>query len=168
METKKTNCDEMGLKLADLLLDPESAPATVVAHVETCDRCQGELAELRATMALMDAWEAPEPNPYFVSKLGARFREEREAAPAGWPLRVFDRIRARLTYGPRPHMRPIAAMALAIMLLLGGGAYVGVTSLEPPAQPAGQAAVVHDLQLLDSNAQLLDQMESLSGSQNGD
>jgi hypothetical protein len=161
METKKTHCGEMGLKLADLLLDPESAPATVVAHVEKCDGCRGELEELRATMGMLDTWAAPEPNPYFVSKLNARFREEREAAPAG----LLEKLRARFAYGPRPHMRPIAAMALTIVLLLGGGAYLGVTNWEQPPQPAGQAAVVHDLQLLDSNAELLDQMEALTGSQ---
>jgi hypothetical protein len=38
-----------------------------------------------------------------------------------------------------------------------------------PAQQTGQnAAVVGDLQTLDNNAQVLDQMESLTGSQNGD
>jgi anti-sigma factor RsiW len=164
METMKTNCGEMGLKLADLLLDPGSAPAAVTAHVEQCEACSAELAELRATMALMDDWEVPEPNPYFVTKTAARFREEREAAPAG----LWERLRARMLYGQRPHVRPLAAMALAIMLLLGGGAYVGVTSLEPPAQP-NRDAVVHDLQLMDSNAQLLDQLEVLSNNQdNGD
>jgi hypothetical protein len=161
METTKINCDEMGLKLAGLLLDPESAPATVVAHVEQCDGCRSELAELRATMALLDTWEGPEPNPYFVTKLGARFREEREAAPAGW----LEKLRARFAYGPRTHMRPIAAMALAVVLLLGGGAYVGLTNMDQPAQPSKDAAVVHDLQLMDSNADLLDQLESLSNSQ---
>jgi hypothetical protein len=55
------------------------------------------------------------------------------------------------------------------MLLLGGGAYLGVTDWMQPAQPAGQdAAVVHDLQTLDSNAQVLDQMEDLSSNQTGD
>jgi hypothetical protein len=160
METTKTKCDEMGLKLADLLLDPESAPAEVKAHAETCDACRGELAELRATMALLDGWEAPEPNPYFVTKLGARFREEREAAPAG----LWERLRARLAYGPRTHMRPIAAMALSVVLLLGGGGYVALTNLEPPKVDR-DAAVVHDLQLMDSNAELLDQLETLSNSQ---
>ena len=46
--------------------------------------CQGELEELKATMQLLDAWKAPEPSPYFLTRLGARMREEREAAPAGW------------------------------------------------------------------------------------
>jgi anti-sigma factor RsiW len=160
METMKTNCGEMGSKLADLLLDSGSAPAAVTAHVEHCDACRSELAELRATMALMDGWEAPEPNPYFVTKVTARFREEREAAPAGF----WERMRARMIYGQRPHVRPLAAMALAIMLLLGGGAYVGVTSLEPAPGPKNDA-VVHDLQLMDSNAQLLDQLEVLSNNQ---
>ncbi len=165
METRKMECDKTGLKLADLLLDPQSAPATVVAHVEECDSCRSELEELRATMALMDEWEGPEPSPYFASRLNARFREEREAAPAGW----LERLRARLAYGPPTHMRPIAAMALTIVLLLGGGAYLGITNWEQPPQAPGEAAVVHDLQLLDSNADLLDQMDAITASnQDGD
>jgi hypothetical protein len=166
MDTKTIKCDEMGLKLADLLLDPESASASVVAHVAECDACRSELAELRATMALMDEWEGPEPSPYFVSRLNARFREERDAAPAGW----LERLRAKFAYGPRTHMRPIAAMALTIVLLLGGGAYLGINNWEQPPQPPGEAAVVHDLQLLDSNADLLDQMEAITtpNTQDGD
>jgi hypothetical protein len=54
------------------------------------------------------------------------------------------------------------------MLLVGGGAYLGVTDWMQPAQSTGQAAVVHDLQTLDSNAQVLDQMEALSSNQSGD
>jgi len=153
----------MDAKLADLLLDPESVPAKVQSHVESCEHCQGELAELRSTMALMDAWKAPEPSPYFLSRLDARMREEREAAPASW----FERLRARLTYGPSMHVRPVAAMALAVMLLLGGGTYLGMTDVDQPAPPPGQAAVVHDLQTLDSNAQLLDQLEALSTTNQG-
>lgn len=161
METTKTKCGEMGLKLADMLLDPESAPKAVAAHVAECDGCRAELDELRSTMAVMDAWKAPEPNPYFVSKVGARFREEREAAPAGW----LERVRARMAYGPRAHARPLAAMAMTILLLLGGGAYLGVTNWEQPVQGPHETAVVQDLQLMDNNAQLLDQLETLSANQ---
>jgi hypothetical protein len=60
------------------------------------------------------------------------------------------------------HVRPLAAMALTVVLLVGGGAYLGVTDWEQPANQPGQAAVVHDLQTLDNNAQLLDQMEAMS------
>ncbi|MGB6693589.1 MAG: hypothetical protein WBE56_05355, partial [Terracidiphilus sp.] len=67
------------------------------------------------------------------------------------------------------HVRPLAAMALSVMLLVGGGAYMGVTDLMQPAQqPTQNAAVVHDLQTIDNNAQVLDQLESLSTNSNGD
>ena len=159
MEQMKTNCTEMGSKLADLLLAPDSAPAKVKNHVAECDSCRSELDELRATMALLDTWEAPEPSPYFLSRLDARMREERQAPPASW----LERLRARFAYGPPMHARPLAAMALTAMLLLGGGTYLGVTNWDQP-QPSPEAAVVHDLQSLDSNAQLLDQLESISDS----
>lgn len=116
-------------------------------------------------MGLLDYWEAPEPSPYFVSRLDARMREERLAEPAGW----LARLRARFAYGPTTHVRPLAAMAMTIMLLLGGGTYLGITDWDQTANPPGQAAVVHDLQTLDSNAQLLDQLEALSSANdNGD
>jgi hypothetical protein len=57
-------------------------------------------------------------------------------------------------------------MALTIVLLLGGGTYLGVTDWNQAANPPGQAAVVHDLQTLDNNAQLLDQLEALSSTNN--
>lgn len=153
----------MDEKLSDLLLDPGAAPENVTTHVAACEDCRQQLEELRATMALMDTWEVPEPNPYFMTRFQARLSEERNAAPAGWPARLVARIRARILYGPQLHARPLAAMALTILLILGGGAYLGVTDWEQPAAPSPDAAVVHDLQNLDSNAQLLDQLESISG-----
>ena len=165
MKRMKTNCTGMDEKLADLLLDPHAAPAKVQAHVAECSRCQSELEELKTTMRLLDAWEAPEPNPYFLTRLGARMREEREAAPAGWLAGAIARLRANIAYGPGLHARPLAAMALTVMLLVGGGTYLGVTDWMQPAQPSPQAAVVHDLQTLDNNAQVLDQMEALSSNQ---
>jgi len=158
MEQMKDNCTGMDSKLADLLLDPESAPGKVRTHVEGCDRCRGELEELRATMSLLDAWEAPEPNPYFLSRMEARMREERAAAPQSW----LARLRASFAYGPATHVRPLAAMALTILMLVGGGAYLGVTNWDQPTPPPAPTAVVHDLQMLDSNAQLLDQLEAMS------
>jgi hypothetical protein len=166
MESLKHNCTGMESKLADLLLDPAAAPAKVRVHVEQCEHCQGELAELQATMALLDTWESPEPSPYFLTKLDARMREERQAEPAGW----FARLRARVTYGPSLHVRPLAAMAMAVTLLVGGGAYLGITDIYQTTPKQSQDAyVVHDLQTLDNNAQLLDQMEAMSNSpDNGD
>jgi hypothetical protein len=162
MERKTKKCTEMETRLADMLLAPETVPAKVTTHVAACASCKEELEELRATMALLDTWQAPEPSPYFLTRLNARLDEERQAEPAGW----FERLRARLTYGPQLHARPIAAMALTVVLLLGGGTYLGISNWDQPVAAPPQAAVVHDLQMLDNNAQLLDQLESLSSADN--
>lgn len=163
MEATKNICAGIETKLAELLLDPESVPAAVKAHVDGCDACRRELDELRATMAVLDDWEAPEPNPYFMTRFQARLREEKSAAPAGW----LERLRARLSFGSQMHVRPLAAMALTVVVLLGGGAYLNVYWEQPAPVPA-QTAVVRDLQTLDSNAQLLDQLESISDDQSQD
>jgi hypothetical protein len=169
MKRMKTNCTGMDVELAGVLLDPSPASAKVQAHVAECEHCQSELEELKATMQALDAWKAPEPSPYFLTRLGARMREERDAAPAGWLAGAIARLRATVAYGPGLHVRPLAAVALTVMLLVGGGTYLGVTDWMQPMQQTGQnAAVVHDLQTLDSNAQVLDQMEALTGNQNGD
>ena len=152
-------CTAMEEKLADLLLDPEAAPAKVKTHVAECASCRRELEELRTTMGLMDAWTAPEPSPYFMTRLNARMREEREAPRQSW----LQRVRDRYLFGPQFHTRPLAAMALTVLLLIGGGAYLGMTNIEQPQPPRDpEAAVVHDLQTLDSNAQVLDQLEAIS------
>ena len=152
-------CTAMDEKLADLLLDPGAADAKVKTHVAECASCRQELDELRATMGLMDAWTAPEPSPYFMTRLNARMREEREAPRLSW----FQRMRDRFVYGPQMHAGPLAATALTVLLLIGGGAYLGVTNVEQPAQqPSANAAVVRDLQTLDSNKQVLDQLEAIS------
>ena len=58
---------------------------------------------------------------------------------------------------------------MTIMLLVGGGTYLGVSDWDVPPTDSRQAAVVHDLQLLDKNAQLLDQLEAMSNTnENGD
>ena len=166
MERTNKNCAEVDAKLASLLLDPAAAPAALPGklrmHLAECDRCRRELDELRATMALLETWKAPEPNPYFLTRLKARLREEREAEPQGWLKGGIARLRARFAYGPQTHVRPLAAMALTVILLLGGGTYLGISDWnQPPALP-NQAAVVHDLQTMDNNAQLLDQLENIS------
>jgi hypothetical protein len=162
-------CTEVATRLADLLLDPETAPAKVVEHVAECESCRKELDELKAAVTLLDAWEAPEPSPYFLTRLDARMREERAAEPQGWLARKLAGWRAGFAFGPPMHARPLAAMALTVMLLIGGGTYLSISDLNQPAQPVAPEAVVHDLQTLDNNAQLLDQMEALSSNNdNGD
>ena len=164
METMdKTMCAGMEAKLAELLLDPAAASAKIKAHVDACEGCRAELDALRGTMTAMDAWTAPDPNPYFMTRFEARLREEKNAPPASW----LERLKARWLYGPRMQARPLAAMALTVCVLVGGGAYLNSYWGQPavPAHPATDAAVVHDLQTLDNNAQLLDQLEAISNDQ---
>lgn len=165
----KTNCKMTDEKLADVLLDPRAVPAKVQSHVAECGDCQARVKELEATMQLLDGWEAPEPNAYFMTRLGAKMREEREAAPASWLGRRWVGLRARMAYGGGLQARSLAAMAMTAVLLLGGGAYLGVTDwTSHHAQSNVDVAVVHDLQTLDNNAQVLDQMETLSDNDGGE
>ena len=65
---------------------------------------------LEATFALLDAWQAPEPSPYFDQKLAVRLREEQALAPAGW----FERLKSRLLFNTGRQFRPALAGALGI------------------------------------------------------
>ena len=161
MENLKMNCTEVETKLADLLFDPETVPAKVQAHVSECDSCRTQVADLRTTMNLLDEWEAPEPSPFFMTRMQARMREERDAAPAGWFARKIAAVRASFAYGPVTHTKPLTAMALTVLLLLGGGTYLGMTDWTLTTQQPQQTAVVHDLQLLD-------QLESIADNNNQD
>ena len=67
-------------------------------------------------MSLMDSWEAPEPTPYFDTRLQAMLRGERTAPPANW----LERMRARLLFNNRAYFKPIAATALTVMMAVGG------------------------------------------------
>ncbi len=164
MAKKMTKCDE--LAVAEMLFEPEKASAAVKSHVAECAACTKQLAELRTTMSLLDEWKVADASPYFMTRMGARLNEERRAEPKNVLVRIWN----KLAYGPQRAVRPLAAMALTVMLLVGGGAYVGLSGVwEPQMPPSTNAAVVVDLQNLDSNAQLLDQLEAMSNAQdNGD
>jgi anti-sigma factor RsiW len=149
--------------LVNLLLDQESVPAEVRAHVAGCAECAKELAELKATMAALELWEAPEPSPYFTARMGALLREEQQAEPAGF----FERLRARLMYGSNLHLRPLAAAALVLLLAIGGGTYAGLQSSSHPA-PVAASATVKDLQSLDENAQVFQQLNQLDQQDDSD
>jgi hypothetical protein len=147
-------CRNTKANLEDLLLDPEKVPVEVRKHVEDCPECRQEMAALESTMLALDVWEAPEPSPFFEARMAARLRTERDAAPAGF----FERLRSRLLYSSNLHLRPVAAGALVLLLLIGGGTYVGVVNSNQPANPS---AMVRDLQSLDENSQVFQQLNTL-------
>ena len=147
-------CRMTKANLTNLLLDRDSVPVEVRKHVEECPECRHELAALEATMHALDAWDAPEPSPFFEARMAARLRSEREAQPPGF----FERLRSRLLYGTNMHLRPVAAGALALLLLIGGGTYAGFVNTSQPVTPS---AAVRDLQSLDDNSQVFQQLNTL-------
>jgi hypothetical protein len=76
--------------------------------------------------------------------------------------RQVARLQAGFGGGTQMHTRPLAAMSLTVMLLVGGGVYLDLSDWNQTTRPETQTAVVGDLQTMDSNAQLLDRLESLS------
>ena len=78
-------CENIREELMEVVLSgPEAASPEVQEHLRSCAACAEELASLRQTMALLDEWQAPEPSPYFSSRLRARVRDEAAVQPAGW------------------------------------------------------------------------------------
>jgi hypothetical protein len=126
--------------------------------MESCPSCRAvvdrELASHRATMALLEHWDAPEVSPYFASRMTALLREEQQRPRAG----LVERMRSWLLL-TNLHMKPMAgAAALGLLLAIGGGAYIDLTQNQPAPQAS---ATVRDLQSLDDNAQVFQQMNSL-------
>jgi len=102
-------------------------------------------------MALMDAWQAPEPSPYFDVRLMARVREEK-AKPAGW------------LYWLR---KPALAVSLAVLMVTsatlirfdyssqGSKSGTSVASVNEPG------TAVSDLEALDKNSELYSDFDVL-------
>jgi anti-sigma factor RsiW len=147
------NCQDVRENLIELLTDGPADPQ-VTAHLSQCGDCAAELASLRKTSALLDAWEAPEPSPYFLTRLRAHVKEERQKAPAmfmGW-LR-----------------RPVLAASLATVLAAGGVVY-RLTVGTPPPQPE-PGTPVSDIESLDKNHDLIidtDLVNELTGDPSDD
>ena len=133
------NCENIGERLIDLATGLPTEPQ-VEAHLRACGACAGRLREMRQTMALLDEWKAPEPSPYFDTRLQARLREE-AARPRGW-MQWFR--------------KPALAAVVAVLLVLGGTLYT--TGRHPQsARTVAQmqpGSAVQDLQDLDKNSDL--------------
>ena len=101
------NCEKLRPELMEVVLSgPEKMSAGLREHVHGCAACSDELASFQQTMALLDEWQAPEPSPYFSSRLRARVREEAAKPQFPW----FAWIR-----------RPMVATAAVALVALGAG-----------------------------------------------
>jgi anti-sigma factor RsiW len=150
------NCTICKAALPDLLLDPSAENVAAREHMAACPACAAEFAELTATFALLDTWEAPEVSPYFDQKLAVLLREEQAAPPPGW----FERVRSRLLFNTGRQFRPALVGAMALLLIVGGGG-VGITTFSHQRPVARLSPTVNDLQIIDKNEQALEQVDQL-------
>jgi hypothetical protein len=141
------NCNDIRELMPDLAAGLNAATPEMNAHIQSCTGCTEKLAEFHQTMALLDEWQAPEPSPYFDTRLRARLREEAAKQPVGW----FHWIR-----------RPAMAVSLALLMV------VGVTlfqkgGVQPPevSGPVEPGTAVGDLQALDNNLDLYSNFDVL-------
>jgi len=157
-------CDKLRQEFMEAVLSgPETVSAEAQEHLRTCAACAFELASFQRTMGLLDEWQAPEPSPYFSSRLRARMREQ---APApGW-----------LAWLRRP------VMATAAMALVAAG--VGLLQIGHLRSDHNTLATnsdlvlrnvsnspspaVSDLQYLDKNADLFADFDALDGGESSD
>ena len=144
------NCNDVRENLIELITNGPADPQ-VKAHVSQCSACTEELGSLRKTMALLDEWESPEPSPYFLTRMRAHLKEEREKAPAN----LFGWLR-----------RPLLAAALATILAAGGVGY-RIWVATPPSDNGALA----DMESLDKNHDLIidtDLVNELTGAPSED
>jgi hypothetical protein len=148
------NCNQIRELLPDLAAGMETATPEVEKHIASCAPCAVLLRDFQKTMALLDEWQAPEPSPYFDTRLQARLREETARPAAGW-LNGMSWLR-----------RPAWAMSLAAALFAGALA-IGVSNksylveteamaTQPPSLglPVQPGTAVGDLQALEKNDEL--------------
>ena len=152
------DCKTCHTHLPDLLLDSEYAAAhpEIAGHMDTCTPCREEFNELRATYALLDEFRAPEPSPFFDTRLHARLREEVAAQPEG----MWERMRSFLLFSTGRSFRPAVAGALAVVLAVGGASVAGLHGFRGIAAPQPSSAV-NDLKVLDNNVSAEQQMGQL-------
>ncbi|MCL2660891.1 MAG: anti-sigma factor [Acidobacteriaceae bacterium] len=149
------NCRELKSVLPDLLLNAadSSTESAARAHLASCPACSEELRSMQATFTLLDTWQAPEPSPYFDQRLAVRLREEQQRTPEGW----LERIRTRFLFNTGRQFRPALASALVLVVLLAGGGTVA--NLHHGKTPV--SATVNDLQMFDTNAQVMQNVDML-------
>ena len=149
------NCNEVRENLIVLLAEGHADPA-VTAHVRECSACAQEMESFRKTMALMDEWEAPEPSPYFLTRLRAHVKDEKEKAPVG--TGVFAWLR-----------RPAMAVSMVAVLAAGALIYRLSTPMEGPKPEPGTP--VADVEALERNHDVLmttDLIEEMTGGPSDD
>ena len=135
-------CNEIREMLPDLAAGIGAPASEVNDHLKGCADCSTTLNDFRQTMALLDEWTAPEPSPYFDTRLKARLRDEAATQPVGL-----------LSWWRRP------ALAVSLGLVLAAGIFIlerGGIERHPVPSPMAQAgSAMGDLQMLDKDHDML-------------
>ena len=148
------NCNEIQELLPDLAAGMETPTPEVQKHLASCAGCSAQLSDFQKTMALLDEWQAPEPSPYFDTRLQARLREEMARAPEPWYARLTRFAVLRPAW-----IMSVAAMLFAVALIAGNRSYIVQTdtiATNPPALglPVQPGTALGDLQALERNDDL--------------
>jgi len=161
------NCNQIRELLPELILGAgiETATPEVAGHIASCNNCASALREFQKTMALLDEWQAPEPSPYFDTRLQARMREEMSKPQAAW-----------FNWLPFNWLRHPAWVASLATVLFAGALGLGIAvtqksyifqtesmSTKPPSLglPVQPGTAVGDLQALDRNDDLYADFDTL-------
>ena len=137
-------CKEIQEVMPDLALGLAPVSGENAAHLRTCQSCAEKLSEIQKTMALLDEWQAPEPSPYFDTRLKARLREEQAKTPAGWLAWI---------------RKPVFAAVATVVIALSIG--IGLYKRNSDTQPVQPGTAVSDLQQLDKNHDLYSDFDVL-------
>src|SRR5208283_1546902 len=107
------DCKEIHERMPDLAAGMEASTPEIEKHIASCAACSAQLRDFQKTMALLDEWQAPEPSPYFDTRLEARLREEMARPPARW----FERL-APSQWMRGLLMRPAWTMSVAAVVFM--------------------------------------------------
>src|SRR5271169_575592 len=148
------DCKQIQELLPDLAAGMEVSTPEVQKHIASCAACSAQLHDFQKTMALLDEWQAPEPSPYFDTRLQARLREEMAQPAASWYRRFMPNLWLRPAW-----VGSAAAVIFMVALAIGNKSYLVQTetiatnppSLSVPVQPG---TAVGDLQALEKNDDL--------------
>jgi hypothetical protein len=148
------DCKEIKELLPDLAAGMEVSTPEVQKHIASCDACTAQLHDFQKTMALLDEWQAPEPSPYFDTRLEARLREEMARPAEHWYTRLLPGLRSRPAW-----LTSMATVIFIVALAIGNKSYFVQTetiATRPPAllTPVQPGTAVGDLQALEKNDDL--------------
>ena len=151
-------CEKLRQEFMEAALSgPQAVSPPAQEHLRTCSVCAAEMASFQQTMGLLDEWQAPEPSPYFNTRVLARLREEAAAPAQSW----FGWLR-----------RPVAAISAAVLITVGVGLLEinrnhdrSILATNDGVVRVNASSAVGDLQYLDKNADLFSEFDALDDGQ---